>query len=50
VQAEVLDELLWEFDPDAYIPHQIAGMDEGRRHHAGADRAAGNAVADASHW
>jgi len=28
VQAEVLDELLWEFDPDAYIPHQIAGMDE----------------------
>ena len=28
VQAEVLDELLWEFDPDAYIPHQIAGTDE----------------------
>jgi DNA polymerase-3 subunit chi len=28
VQAELLDELLWEFDPDAYIPHQIAGMDE----------------------
>jgi DNA polymerase-3 subunit chi len=27
-QAEVLDELLWEFDPDAYIPHQIAGQDE----------------------
>ena len=27
-QAEALDELLWEFDPDAYIPHQIAGMDE----------------------
>ena len=27
-QAEVLDELLWEFDPDAYIPHQIAGTDE----------------------
>ena len=27
-QAEVLDELLWEFDPDAYIPHQIAGLDE----------------------
>jgi len=27
-QAEVLDELLWEFDPDAYIPHQVAGMDE----------------------
>ena len=28
VQAELLDELLWEFDPDAYVPHQIAGMDE----------------------
>ena len=28
VQADVLDELLWEFDPDAYIPHQIAGTDE----------------------
>ncbi len=27
-QAEVLDELLWEFDPDAYIPHQVAGVDE----------------------
>lgn len=27
-QAELLDELLWEFDPDAYIPHQIAGTDE----------------------
>jgi DNA polymerase III subunit chi len=27
-QAEALDELLWEFDPDAYIPHQIAGSDE----------------------
>ena len=27
-QAELLDELLWEFDPDAYIPHQIAGVDE----------------------
>jgi DNA polymerase-3 subunit chi len=27
-QAETLDELLWEFDPDAYIPHQIAGQDE----------------------
>ena len=26
-QAEALDELLWEFDPDAYIPHQIAGSD-----------------------
>jgi DNA polymerase-3 subunit chi len=28
VQAELLDELLWEFDPDAYIPHQVAGQDE----------------------
>ena len=27
-QAETLDELLWEFDPDEYIPHQIAGVDE----------------------
>ncbi len=27
-QAEQLDELLWEFDPDAFLPHQIAGDDE----------------------
>ncbi len=27
-QAEQLDELLWEFDPDAFIGHQIAGDDE----------------------
>ena len=27
-QAEVLDDALWAFDPDAYIPHQIAGRDE----------------------
>lgn len=27
-QAEELDELLWAFDEEAYIPHQIAGMDE----------------------
>ena len=27
-QAEELDDLLWAFDPDAYIPHQIAGLDE----------------------
>ncbi|HEY0660630.1 MAG TPA: DNA polymerase III subunit chi [Lysobacter sp.] len=26
-QAERLDDLLWSFDPDAYIPHQIAGAD-----------------------
>ena len=28
-QAEALDDLLWSFDPDAYLPHQIAGSDEG---------------------
>ena len=27
-QAEVLDERLWEFDENAYLPHQIAGQDE----------------------
>jgi DNA polymerase-3 subunit chi len=27
-QADALDELLWEFDPDAYVPHQLAGVDE----------------------
>lgn len=27
-QAEALDELLWAFDDDAYIPHQIAGTDD----------------------
>lgn len=27
-QAEELDDLLWAFDPDAYLPHQIAGQDE----------------------
>lgn len=27
-QAEEIDELLWAFDEDAYIPHQIAGTDE----------------------
>ncbi len=27
-QAEALDDLLWSFDDDAYIPHQIAGSDE----------------------
>ena len=27
-QAEELDDLLWAFDDDAYIPHQIAGDDE----------------------
>jgi DNA polymerase-3 subunit chi len=28
-QAEALDDLLWSFDPDEYLPHQIAGVDEG---------------------
>lgn len=27
-QAELLDGLLWEFDEAAYVPHQIAGVDE----------------------
>jgi len=27
-QAETLDDLLWSFDPDAFIAHQIAGHDE----------------------
>lgn len=27
-QAEELDDLLWSFDPDDYLPHQIAGQDE----------------------
>ena len=27
-QAEALDTLLWEFDENAYLPHQIAGTDE----------------------
>jgi len=27
-QAEELDELLWNFDEDTYIPHQLAGDDD----------------------
>ena len=27
-QAEALDDLMWSFDPDDYLPHQIAGADE----------------------
>jgi len=27
-EAEALDEKLWEFDPDAFVPHQIAGDDD----------------------
>jgi DNA polymerase-3 subunit chi len=27
-QAEALDELLWEFDEEAYVAHQVAGQDE----------------------
>lgn len=26
-QAEQIDDLLWSFEPDAFIPHQIAGAD-----------------------
>ena len=26
-QAERLDDLLWSFEPDAYVPHQIAGLE-----------------------
>ena len=28
-QAEALDDLMWSFDAEEYLPHQIAGMDEG---------------------
>ncbi len=28
-QAEALDDLLWSFDPDDYLPHQIAGQGDG---------------------
>ena len=27
-QAEALDDLMWAFDADEYLPHQIAGDDE----------------------
>lgn len=27
-EADALDELLWSFDEDAFIPHQIAGDDD----------------------
>jgi DNA polymerase III subunit chi len=27
-QAEALDEALWEFEDESYIPHQVAGIDE----------------------
>src|SRR6476659_6620848 len=27
-QAQAIDELLWEFDPDAFIPHQIVGDED----------------------
>lgn len=27
-QAEALDELLWAFEPDAFVPHQIAGDED----------------------
>ncbi|MBD8873411.1 DNA polymerase III subunit chi [Rhodanobacter sp. DHB23] len=28
VQAEAIDELLWAFDEDAFIPHQLAGDED----------------------
>ena len=28
-QAEAIDDLMWSFDPDEYLPHQIAELDEG---------------------
>ena len=28
-QAEALDDLLWSFDAEEYLPHQVVGMDEG---------------------
>lgn len=27
-QADFLDDLLWDFDDDAFVPHQIVGTDE----------------------
>jgi DNA polymerase-3 subunit chi len=27
-QADFLDDLLWEFDDDAFIPHQIVGLED----------------------
>ena len=27
-EAEAIDDLLWGFDPEAFIPHQIAGDDD----------------------
>ena len=27
-QADFLDDLLWDFDDDAFVPHQIVGADE----------------------
>ncbi|MBK6726195.1 MAG: DNA polymerase III subunit chi [Xanthomonadales bacterium] len=27
-QAEALDALLWDFDPDAFVPHQLAGDED----------------------
>ena len=31
-QAEALDDLLWAFDEEAYVAHQIAGTDEDERY------------------
>ncbi|MBW8312259.1 MAG: DNA polymerase III subunit chi [Rhizobium sp.] len=27
-QAEALDDLMWSFDPDEFLPHQVAGVEE----------------------
>lgn len=27
-QAEAIDERLWDFDEDAYVPHQLAGDED----------------------
>jgi DNA polymerase III subunit chi len=27
-QAEIIDDLLWEFDPDEFLPHQIVGIED----------------------
>ena len=44
-QAETLDDLLWSFDPDAFIPHQIAGSDEDEEEAAVLIAMPGSAVA-----
>lgn len=38
-QAEQLDDLMWSFDPDAYVPHAIAGAGPDEDDPADADEA-----------